>query len=89
LKICALKLLDHQRKNFYKDIYKYLTWLFFTLYYGVPIPIEIISRTLPDIAAYQEAFKFIIKKIPKNLSGDADNRIRNLITNLMRDLGSA
>lgn len=85
LRICSLKLPDTERGNFYKDIYKYLTWIFFTLYYGSPMPVELISPSLQNKKAYQEAFKYILKMMPKDLSVDADKRVKSLIKTLMKN----
>jgi hypothetical protein len=87
LKICFLNLPDSERHNFYKDIYKYLTLLFFALDKGVYIPAELISPSIPYKKAYQEAFKSIIQKIPRELSVDADDRLKKRINNLMSELG--
>lgn len=86
LRICSLKLPDSERYNFYKDIYKYLTLLFFTLDKGVYIPAELITPSIKDKKAYQEALKSIIQKIPRELSIEAYNRLKKLINNLIIEL---
>lgn len=85
LRVCSLKLSDPERKEFYKDIYKYLSWVFYTLYYGVPMPVELISPSLQEKKAYKEAFKYIIKTVPKDLYVDADRRVKGLIDSLISD----
>jgi hypothetical protein len=87
LKICSLNLPDSERHNFYKDIYKYLTLLFFTLDKGVYVPAELISPSIQYKKAYQEAFKSIIQNIPRELSIEADDRLKKLINNLISELG--
>lgn len=86
LKICSFKLSKSERYKFYEDIYKYVTWLFYSLNEGVSIPLDIISRRLQQPKVYQEAFKYIRGNIPNKLSFKAKKRVEDFIDHLIENL---
>ncbi|MDJ0696335.1 hypothetical protein [Mastigocoleus sp. MO_188.B34] len=87
IKIFSLKLLKDKRYKFYKDIYKYLTWLYYTLNYGAPMPKELITKSLHKKQYYEAALNSILKMMPKDLSDGAVKLVEEHITDLILSLG--
>lgn len=86
IETCSLKLSKDKRFQFYKDIYKYLTLLYYTLNYGVPMPEELITKSLHKKQYYEIALNFIFKRIPKNLSDGAVKLIEKHLNDLIDNL---
>lgn len=87
IKNCDLKLSKDKRYQFYKDIYKYLTLLYYTLNSGVPMPKELITNSLHKKQYYETALNYLLKLIPKDLSDEAVKLLEEHLTHLIRNLG--